>query len=43
MMKGIGCMGDYYYYVIELQMGFLPIGRGTTIRHNTQKYTYHAK
>jgi hypothetical protein len=32
----------YYYYLIELQM-FLPGGSGTTIRHNTQKYTHHTK
>jgi hypothetical protein len=24
-------------------MGFIPGGSGTTIRHNTQKYTYHTK
>jgi hypothetical protein len=32
-----------FYYLIELQFGFLPGGSDTTIRHNTQKYTYDTK
>jgi hypothetical protein len=33
----------YYYYIIELKKGGLPGGSGPTIRHNTQKFTYHTK
>jgi hypothetical protein len=45
----IGTGGNYcmalenHYYLTELEMFFLPGDSGTTVRHNTQKYTYHIK
>jgi hypothetical protein len=27
----------------QTENGILPGGSGTTVRHNTQKYTYHTK
>jgi hypothetical protein len=42
------CYCYYYYYccyfnLTTLQIGFYPVAMLTTIRHNTQKYTYHRK
>jgi hypothetical protein len=47
--SNFNCESYYYYYLIELHMGFLPGDSGTTMRHNTKKIhishkiTRHAK